>query len=85
MFDLLPIGSIVKLKNGKTKLMIIGYCKNIKEDKIKENDYVACIYPLGIVSMKNLLAFKKEQINEVIVLGSKSNEFETLKKILKNT
>lgn len=75
-------GSVVILKNGKTKLMIIGYCKCMKKDKIKENDYIACVYPLGVIDFKNTLAFKSDQIDEVLFIGKNSPEYEKLNEIL---
>ena len=76
--DYLPIGSIVRLKNGITKLMIIGYCKLIKEDQTKINDYVAVTYPLGLTSMNKLIAFKKDDIDVVITEGIKDEEYKQL-------
>ena len=34
--------------------MIIGYCNFIKADKKKLNDYVACLYPEGILNLKEI-------------------------------
>ncbi len=67
--ELLPIGSIVTLKDGIAKLMIIGYCKFIVADTKKENDYVACLYPVGLTTIENVLSFKKEQIDKVLFKG----------------
>lgn len=78
----LPIGSIVTLKDSRLKFMIIGYCKNIRIDKYKENDYTACIYPLGIVNLKETLAFKHEQIKDIYYLGYNDKLTKKLNKIL---
>lgn len=82
MIDYLPIGSIVKLKEGKVELLIIGYCKLIKQDKIKANDYVACIYPAGLIDMKTLIAFKHDQIEEIVHQGIKTDDYLKIKKAL---
>ena len=82
MKDYLPIGSVVKLEQGQVNLLIIGYCKFIEEDKLKTNDYVACICPVGLVNMKTLIAFKHEEIKEVIKEGEKTPEFEKVRELL---
>ena len=47
MKDILPIGSVVQLKNGEVKLMIInGFPLFNKEGTIGYFDYSACIFPI---------------------------------------
>lgn len=47
MKDLLPIGSVVTLKEGTKKLMIIGRLQqNVNTQKIY--DYAGCLWPEGI-------------------------------------
>lgn len=74
----LPIGTIVKVKNQKPKLMIIGYCKSISVDKKQDRDYVACIYPQGILNLRESLAFKHEQIEEVLFEGYKDYTYDAI-------
>ena len=45
--NLLPIGSVVLLKEGKTRLMIVGRILS-DEAATAVFDYVGCIYPLGM-------------------------------------
>ena len=42
---LLPIGSIVRLKNGERKLMIFGILQRERENPDQVFDYVAVPYP----------------------------------------
>ena len=50
MKDILPIGSVVQLKNGEVKLMIINRFPLFnKEGTIGYFDYSACIFPIGYV------------------------------------
>lgn len=44
--ELLPIGSVVTLKEGEKKLMVFGI-KQTDEEKGVEFDYVGVIYPEG--------------------------------------
>ena len=83
MTEYLPIGSVVTLKNGRSKLMIIGYCKCIKIASIQKDDYVACIYPIGLVNYKVTLSFKHEQIDEVVFMGKTGKEYENMCKMLR--
>lgn len=46
MKDLLPIGSVVTLKEGKKKLMIIGRIQENEKTK-KLYDYAGCNWPEG--------------------------------------
>ena len=43
----LPIGSVVLLKGGNTKMMILGYLKYGPENHTDIYDYAGCIYPQG--------------------------------------
>ncbi|WP_240671797.1 DUF4176 domain-containing protein [Bacillus thuringiensis] len=47
---LLPIGSIVILKEGTKKLMIYGRKQQVETDKVKKFDYMGCFYPEGYIS-----------------------------------
>ncbi|EJV59015.1 hypothetical protein BWGOE4_16570 [Bacillus mycoides] len=45
---LLPIGSIVILKEGTKKLMIYGRKQQVETDKVKKFDYMGCFLPRGL-------------------------------------
>lgn len=66
--DLLPLGSVVLLKEGTKRVMI---CSRIQtragEDKIY--DYVACYYPEGIVSPDDMYFFNHDAIERVYFIG----------------
>lgn len=67
--SLLPIGSVVRLKNGDVKLMILNraplYNKN---GVIGYFDYSACIYPTGKVE-DQVYFFNHENIAEIYFKG----------------
>lgn len=73
----LPIGTIIKLFDLDSKIMIIGYM--MKDNKNIVSDYCGCIYPSGIKSKKEILYFNKNQITEIIKLGPIDGE---VKKII---
>lgn len=65
----LPIGSIVVLKGGIQKIMIVSRAVNVKTPEgEKYFDYGGCIYPIGLINDK-VAYFKKEDILKVIFEG----------------
>lgn len=71
---MLPIGSIVELKNGSQKIMIInrGALFN-NEGIIGYFDYSACLYPFGQTD-QTVLFFNEEDIETVVFEGYKDIE-----------
>lgn len=82
----LPIGTVVTLKEGTKKIMIIGYCP------INENnemfDYTACPFPEGVITPNRIIAFNHENIEIINQLGMDNEETQnfnkTLNEIVKN-
>lgn len=71
--ELLPIGTVVSLKDSKKKLMITGYYSKAKDDN-KIYTYNACIFPEGF--MENIFClFDAPQIEEVHYMGLENDEF----------
>ncbi|MFP7170723.1 DUF4176 domain-containing protein [Terribacillus halophilus] len=71
---MLPIGSIVYLNEGKSKLMILNRGPIIELDgEQKMFDYSACVYPQGLV-VDSVLYFNEENIDEVIFEGFKDSD-----------
>ncbi len=76
--QLLPIGTIVLLKNGLKRIMIIGYIPTeleIKDSKIY--DYSGVPYPEGLVDSRRILLFNHEQIDKIFYHGYKDEEHKT--------
>lgn len=72
--DLLPAGSVVLLKGGVKKTLIIGVLQ-IKEDTPGEvYDYIGVPYPEGYMGMDNVYLFQRENINDVIFRGYENPE-----------
>ena len=72
--NLLPIGSVVLLKNGIKKIMIVGI-KPIKNDDTEEMyDYIGVLYPEGYISNEINFLFNKDDICDVIFRGYENSE-----------
>ena len=87
----LPLGTIVLLKGGKKKLMIMSYCvipmgalydKNGAVTETKMLDYGACTYPEGMITSDQMFAFDHEQIEKVCFVGYESDEQKEFNKYL---
>ncbi len=73
MKDLLPIGSVVTLKKGTKKLMIIGRLQqNVKTKKLY--DYAGCLWPEGYMGKEHCYVFNHEDIDILYYLGMQDIE-----------
>lgn len=64
--DLLPIGSVVVLKDSEKALMIIGILPRNGETV---RDYVGVLYPEGFISSDMFLVFDHKDIDIVLFRG----------------
>ena len=72
---LLPIGTVVLLKNSEKRLMIIGLLQ--KQNKDGQSilwDYSACLYPEGYMGPNKTFLFNEEQIDKVFAVGYQDEE-----------
>ncbi|MBQ9935576.1 MAG: DUF4176 domain-containing protein [Lachnospiraceae bacterium] len=78
----LPIGTVVKLKNEKEKVMVVSRVASLS---IKERnfyfDYVGCLYPSGVIG-KRTINFNAEDIEEVLFEGYKCEDEEKEQEII---
>ena len=81
----LPIGTVVLLKDGKKKVMILSYLIfPTGEAEHKEMyDYGGCAYPEGVVDSKVGIGFNHDQIQEIVHLGHEDDDFVELNDTLK--
>ena len=77
--NLLPLGTVVLLKNATKKLFIAGYGVNDNETK-KLFDYIGYSYPEGFIDPKLNFVFNKEDIDKVVYEGYKDKEFDAVDK-----
>lgn len=80
----LPIGSVVLLKGGKKRVMVIGFCAVAKEKADKVFDYCGCIYPEGLMSSNQTCMFDHSQIEKVYAKGFVDEEETGFKQKLNN-
>lgn len=79
----LPVGTVVMLKGGKKRVMIIGFCTVMEEDKNKIYDYVGCLYPEGVLSSKETMLFNHDSIEKICYMGLSDEEEKDFKTRLK--
>ncbi|MFX3625541.1 MAG: DUF4176 domain-containing protein [Ectobacillus sp.] len=66
---LLPIGSVVILKEGTKKLMIYGRRQVLAASKTEIYDYVGCLYPEGYINPDYSYVFNHQDIAAVVFTG----------------
>ncbi|AUW96348.1 DUF4176 domain-containing protein [Streptococcus pluranimalium] len=71
---MLPIGSIIYLKEGSRKLMVLNRGALLEQSGEKLLfDYSGCIYPVGL-DAEQILYFNEENIDKVVYEGFKDDE-----------
>lgn len=71
--DLLPAGSVVLLKNGEKKVMIIGV-KQTDVNTGTEYDYLSVLYPEGYINPETMFFFNHDAIDTVFFTGFADEE-----------
>lgn len=78
--ELLPIGSVVRAKNGTKKIMIIGVKqtqlqnKGTPEEHMEDFDYIAVIYPEGSMGENTQFLLNHSDIEEICFRGMEDEE-----------
>lgn len=80
---ILPIGTIVLLKNGIKRVMIAGYIPTELDDN-KIYDYSGVPYPEGLVDSRKILLFDHNQVDKVFHYGYKDEEHDQLVEKINN-
>lgn len=63
---LLPMGSVVKLKEATKKMFIVGIAQ---ESQGKRYDYLGMLYPEGFIGNEYTFLFNHNDIDEVAFIG----------------
>ena len=69
----LPVGSVVLLKGGKKRVIIIGRDRRDEAGE-KSWDYLACLYPEGFLGEDYAYLFDHEQIERIFFIGFQDGE-----------
>ena len=80
----LPVGSVVLLKKGKRKVLIIGYFSAESQTKVKVYDYIGCLYPEGLYKANLSVGFNHDDIKEIYYMGYSDEEFKSFDDKLKD-
>lgn len=78
----LPIGTVVRLKDGRKNLMIIGFMASANETNGEMRDYMGALYPEGVLSTDMTFLFNHNQIEEIVFKGLANDEETAFKKRL---
>lgn len=72
--ELLPIGSVVRLKDATKRLMITGVIQTDIDGN--DYDYVAVLYPEGNVTQETQFLFQHSDIEDIVFRGYEDDERE---------
>lgn len=81
--DLLPIGSVIWLKDAEKPLMIFG----VKQEDVEsheEYDYIGVVYPEGNMGTESQFLFMHKDIEKVVFRGFEDTSREEFIKRLDN-
>lgn len=73
MKEYLPLGSVITLKNGSKRLMIVGRLQNQIGSK-DIYDYAAVLWPEGLVDSKHFYLFNHEDLDKLYYIGLQDME-----------
>lgn len=80
----LPLGTVAMLKNGKHRVMIIGYGARLEADEnAPYYDYIGCLFPEGLFTTEQTLVFNHNEIDKIYHIGYVDNEVKEFDKKLK--
>ena len=83
MPELLPLGSIVKLKQDEIPVMIIGYYPVVQQKTRYE--YSCVPYPFGLEATKKIVLINGEDIQQVDTRGYQTKESQMVNLVLQET
>lgn len=72
MSGYLPIGTVLLLKEGEHRLMVMGYAQKLERDG-RVYDYVGCLWPEGYMKAESNIVFNQDMIERVYFLGHQTD------------
>ncbi len=79
---ILPIGSVVMLKDAKQPVMIFGYMQKSAFFKDEIVDYIGVPYPEGNINVAVQIGFQMTDIAEVLFEGYRTEAFKPWEDLL---
>ena len=73
---LIPIGSVVLLKDSSKRVMVMGFCQGqtTESGETKVWDYAGCLYPEGYIDANKVFLFNGDQIDKIFAIGYQDDE-----------
>lgn len=71
--NLLPVGSVVRLKKSEKRVMIVGIL--LQSDGVKY-DYISVMYPEGFMDQNHMYLMNHEDIDKVEFIGFMDSEYQ---------
>lgn len=72
--ELLPIGSVVLLKEGEKRLMIVGVMQSDADGNGETYDYLGVLYPEGHIGDQFQYLFNNNDIEKIFFRGFEDEE-----------
>ena len=82
MNTILPIGSVVMLKNATKPVVIFGYMQKSALFKEELVDYIGVPYPEGNINVAVQVGFQMTDIGEVLFEGYRTDDFKPWQDLL---
>ena len=83
MNTILPIGSVVLLKNATKPIMIFGYMQKSAVVPDQMADYIGVPYPEGNLDIRAQVGFQMTDIEKVLFEGYRDESFKPWEDLLK--
>ncbi len=82
MNTILPIGSVVKIRDVDTPVMIFGFLQETSTKPGIVVDYVGVPYPAGNINLVYHLGFQMTDITDVLFEGYRTEAFKPMEALL---
>ena len=73
VLELLPIGSVIRLRGARKNLMVIGVCQTNTETN-QDYDYLGVLWPEGNMGGETQIMFQHADIEQVFFTGMDNEE-----------
>lgn len=68
IMELLPIGSVIRLRGARKSIMIFGVCQSVETNQ-KNYDYIGVLWPEGNMGKESQIVFNHADIEKVEFMG----------------